>query len=116
MFLVIIFGAPFLAFCAAGAIELRNKESQPKKFRALLPIAFGILASGLLLADMLFDLALRFETPRESLIISGIMTLLCIGIATAAAFTRFSSKRIKVLAVLAALLAAFFWFVNRVVA
>jgi FtsH-binding integral membrane protein len=98
-----------LAFCIAGTTELRSKRDLSEKVRCLIPVALGIAAFGLILLTWFF-----LMTPSSSDILSWVMTIFYLAIATSAAFVRYSRKSTSILMALGGILMAVFWLINRV--
>ncbi len=109
--LMLVMFFPLLAFCIAGALELRSKRKVAEKLVRLIPIVLGIAA--FLLS---FNPQGAFHvTPGGSITLSRIMTMFSSVIACSGVFIVYSRRSTSVWMACGGLVLAFFWMFSRVV-
>jgi hypothetical protein len=109
---IVVLFFPLLAFCLAGAIEMRSDKDPMQKFTSLIPIVLGVIAFGLWFGPgWLLQI-----TPESSVTLSRIMTMVSAIIACSGVFVSFSRRTSAMWVASGGLVLAFFWMFNRILA
>jgi hypothetical protein len=105
------FAFPLLALVMAGIAELRSNRSMIAKVRSLTPVVIGLAAFVLVVIPP----SRLHDRPSTSVLMSDIMTAVCMLIAGSGLFANYSRRSSAIWMACAGLALAFLWSINQIV-